>query len=86
MNVPIFGSSFPLEFDINAASRDEVMTLGWIAIKNRLQWLKELDDSAFASYEDFEERPGISLTEAGLKNKNQIIAGVFSFSVVCFAR
>ena len=67
LQIPIFGSSFPLEFCLNAASRQEVMALRWITIKSRLQWLKELDKAPFASYEDFVKRTGISFTAAGLK-------------------
>ncbi len=67
LQIPIFVSSFPLEFCLNAASRQEVMSLRWITIKSRMKWLSELGKAPFSSYEDFEKRTGISFTAAGLK-------------------
>ena len=61
-----FGEPFPLEFDLNAATRAELAAVPGLDAAARGRILEELDRGPFASFEEFEKRTGVRAVETGI--------------------
>jgi len=68
VSVPVFGSRFPLQFDLNAAGRAEVLACWWIPLQQRLAWLRTREAAPFADRDDFTVRTGIDCDEVGFES------------------
>lgn len=67
LTIPALGFTFPLEFDLNAASEGELVALPAATPEIRSRILEARVESPFPSIEDFEKRTGTTLKALGLE-------------------